>query len=800
MQDQSNGNGVIRFNQNNNQEVDFKFLVSKVLGNWYWYLLSLVLCIGLALLYLRYATPQFNVTSKVLVNANNGNKTSSGISEGTMLSELGLFSDQSDVNNELQIIHSRTLIEKTVHDLQLNVTYWGQGDVRYSETYKKSPFFINLLSLKKQLEYPIEYDIRIVKDKVKFTDEETDSTFTASFGDTLRFKYGEWVLLRNPVVTEKDPKRPLGLKIITYGNALAQYTTNITAVITNEDVTTIDLGYSTAVPEKGEDVLNHLINLYVNANIDENNRIADSTIAFIDSRIVGVGRDLGTVERGIEQFKKTNKLADLSEQSKTLVGTSSDLEKTLAEQDVQIEVVDGLIKYLDDNKNNQRIMPTTAPIQDPAFVATLEKYNSLQLQRQDLLLNSTEANPAIKSIDIQLEQQRADLLKLLQSFRNGLVVSRTNLQARSGSLETAIQKVPTQEREYLEYSRRQNVLQQLYVYLLQTREQTAVSKYNNIAPLRIIDAPESAPLPYYPNKIITALVALILAMAIPSGVLFVKELMNTKVISVADVTNATSVPVVAEISHSKSKKTVVVNKETRSAVAEQFRSLRTNLQYLMTGVNDKVILMTSSMSGEGKSFVAINLASALAISGKRVLLMELDLRKPKLSSNLNIDNGVGITNYIVSDVKLSDIIKPTNVHPNCYLISSGSLPPNPSELILHERVQKLFAEAKQSFDYIIIDTPPVGLVTDAQLLGSFADLTLYVVRQKYTFKKQISIVEDLYYHRKFKKLNIVINDVKRTPGYSYGYGYGYGYGYADGYYDKEKKTPFFKRVFSSKSV
>jgi capsular exopolysaccharide synthesis family protein len=748
---------------------------------------------------LRYATPQFNVTAKVLVNGANGRKTTSGISEVSLLSELGLFSDQNDVNNELQIIRSRTIIEKTVNDLQLNVTYWGQGEVRYAETYKKSPFFIDLLSLKKQLEYPIQYDIRITKDKVKFIDKETDSSFSANFGDTLNFRYGSWVLLQNPEVIEKDPHHELGMKIITYGAAFTQYSNLITAIITNENVTTIDLGYSATVPSKGEDVLNYLINLYVNSNIEENNKIADSTIAFIESRLVGVGQELGTVEKGIEQFKKANKLADIGEQSKALVTTSADLEKTLAEQQVQIEVIDGLEKYLEDDKNNARIMPTSAPIQDPAFVAVLEKYNAMQLQRQQYLLNSTEENPAVKSLDLQLAQQRADLLKILRSFKNGLIVNRANLESRSGTLAGAIQKVPTQERQYLDFSRRQNVLQQLYLYLLQTREQTAVSKYNNIAPIRIIDAPQSAPQPYSPNKIIVGIVALFFGLAIPSGVLFTKELLNTKIITAADITSVTHVPVVAEISHSKSAKTVVVTRESRSAVAEQFRSLRTNLQYLLHGKNEKVILLTSSMSGEGKSFVALNLASALSLSGKKVLLVELDLRKPKLSQNLNLDNFTGITNYLVSDITINDIIRPSGLHPDCYIVSSGSLPPNPSELILSERIEKLFEEARKSFDFIIVDTPPVGLVTDAQLLDRYSDLTLYIVRQKFTFKKQIQIIEDLYYTRKMRKLNIVMNDVKKTPGYNSGYGYGYGYGL--GYYDDDRKNKkFFKRIFSAKSV
>jgi capsular exopolysaccharide synthesis family protein len=265
--------------------------------------------------------------------------------------------------------------------------------------------------------------------------------------------------------------------------------------------------------------------------------------------------------------------------------------------------------------------------------------------------------------------------------------------------------------------------------------------------------------------IIIVAAAIFLGLLIPSVTIFMKELLNTRVITTDDITNVTNVPVVADISHSKSGKQLVVSKDSRSEIAEQFRTLRTNLQFLMPNPSEKLIMTTSSMGGEGKSFVAMNLACSLAISGKKVLLMEMDLRKPRISATLNVDNSVGFSNYIVSDVKVKDIIKPSNIHPNFYLIGSGSLPPNPAELLVHDRVSQLFNEVKNEFDYVVIDCSPVGLVTDALLLSRYADVVLYVVRQRFTYKKQINIIQGLANDRKFKKIDIIFNDVKPIPGY-----------------------------------
>jgi capsular exopolysaccharide synthesis family protein len=780
------------------QDIDIKFIVAKIFGNWYWYILSIILFLALGVLIQLYTSPRYAVTARVLVNGYTGSgKGITGASETNYLSELGMFAVPNTVNNELEIIHSRKIIQKVVYDLQLNVTYLAQGTIRYEESYKNSPFFIKINRLLDMLPNPIEYDVRVLNaNEVKFTDLETDSTFTLKWGDSISTYYGSWVLEKNPAVNETNPKHKLGMIITSYGGALSRYMSAIEAITTNEFVNIIDLEIDGPTPQRNEDILRRLLEVYVESDISERNRIADSTIAFINSRIGGVQGDLDNIDRGIEGFKKENQLTDLSEDAKLVLNTTADINKELATKEVQLKIISDLENYLADAKNSSRVMPTTAPIQDPAFVSTLEKYNALQLQRQSYLQNSTESNPLIRNLDMQLGQLRGDMLTMMRTFKNGVIVARNDLKGQSDAVMSRMAKVPTQERQFLDFTRRQNVMQELYLFLLQTREQAAVSKTNNISPVRVFDSPQRAPLPYFPNFILISIAAIFLGLVVPSVVIFMKELLNTKVLTTDDIIAATNVPIVSEIVHSKSDKQIIVSKDSRSEISEQFRTLRTNLQFLMPNPTEKVIMTTSSMSGEGKSFIAMNLANVLALSGKKVCLMEMDLRKPRISQALNMDNSIGFSNYIVSsDISVKDIVKQTNLHPDFYLIGSGTLPPNPAELLVHEKVTKLMAELKSQFDYVVIDCSPVGLVTDALLLGKFADIVLYVVRQRHTFKKQIGIIQSLYNDRKFRKLDIIFNDVKSIPGYGYGYGYGsnsYKYGY--GYFEEDNRG-FLQKLF-----
>lgn len=775
---------------------DFKYLVAKVAGNWQWFALSLILCLGLGIIYLIYAIPTFTITSRIMVNGNNANKTSSGVTETQMLSELALFSQQSDVNNEIQMLHSRTLIEQTIRDLQTNVSYWAQGDIRFSEVYLKSSFLIELIDLKKNLEDPLAWDIRIDGDQVKFIDDFTGDKFTMTWGDTAKLKFCTFVLLKNPNVPEEtDPNRPLGLKIAPFDATYYTYNENLLTFLSAENTTSIDVTLDASVPAKGEDFVNHLIQLYVQTKINNSNAIADSTIRFIDERINGVARELTSVEQGLESIKQSGGITDMQEVAKSLLGESADAQKMLNAQQAQIEWVESLETQL---QSETRTMPTTSPITDQAYITMVEKYNNLQQQRQTLLLNSTENNPQVKGIDAQLASMRATLRNTLRTYKEGLIMNRNNLQQQTANVQTRIQSLPTRQRQYLEASRRQDVLQQLYVYLLTVREQTAVTKSNNIAPIRIVDVAKAGVYPSWPIKPIIIIVCLFLGVVIPAVVLLVNELNNTKVTTPADIIGSTAAPFIGEISQSKSSSPVVVTRESRTAVAEQFRTLRTDLLFRLAGTENKVIMCTSTVSGEGKSFVTLNLAAALALSGKKVLLVDLELRKMQLSKDLGIANNLGIADYLEKNAPLAEVILPSGVNENLWCLCSGQLQANPSEALLNDRMKTMFDDMRKKFDYIVVDTPPAAIVTDAQMIGVYADLTLYVVRQLYTYKKHIDVIEDLRVNNKLNNIFVIMNDVKPVPGYNKGYGFGYRFDEDYGYYQEEEKVekkPLLQRIF-----
>ena len=796
--------GIVGFN-NGEEGFDFKYLVAKVAGNWKWFVLSLVLCVGLGVLYILYGIPTFTISARVLVNGANSSKINSGVTETNMLSDLALFSQQNDVNNEIQELYSRTLVEKAIKDLQLNVSYWALAGVRFAEVYKKSPFFIDLIELKGGLEDPLAWDVRIAGDRVKFMDDYTPDNFEAKWGDTIRKKYCTFVIKKNPESPEvKDSTFPLGLKILTYPATNYTYMENLLVFMTAANTTLMDVTFDVSVPQKGEDFVNYLVKLYVDTKVRANNAIADSTIRFIDDRITGVARELSNVEGQATSILTSSGITDINESNKQLTGEKSEASNALDNYNAKTQAVDMIEKYLNDPSRINSPLPTSSNIDDPTYISQAQKYNTLQQNRETQLQFNTEKNPAIINIDNQIAITRGILKNILATYRESLSFTAASLQKRNVDVIGRVSKAPIQQRQYLEASRRQDVLQQLYVYLLTVREQTAVTKSNNIAPVRVIDEAKASVYPWWPNKIIVVIAAIFLGLVIPSCAILISELNNNKVTAPGDIAGATTAPMIAEISASKSSKPIVVTKESRTAVAEQFRTLRTSLlsklSYSSNGnTNGKVIMLTSTVSGEGKSFVSLNLAAALSLSGKKVLIVDMELRKSQLSKDLGLDDKEGgIADYLEKKASLHNVIVPSGVNENLWALLSGTLEANPSEALLNDRMKSLFEDMRSKFDYIVVDTPPAAIVTDAQVIGVYADITLYVVRQKYTFKKHIEVIEDLKVNNKLKNIYVILNDVKPVPGYNQGYGLGYRFDEDHGYYTQEEtkeKKSLLQRIF-----
>ncbi len=747
---------------------------NKFFSLWPWLIVSAVLGLGLAYFYLRISFPAFKIHASVLVQDDN---KSTDLGEASILRDFGLFG-KSNVDNEAEIFKSRSLMEQVVRDMRLNVSYFSEGKVKNTETYGGRPIdFRFLVPSTDTSDITSQYVLQFDKASItNFTLTNQEQEFKGHLGDTIHLPEGPALVTPASGYAKWHYEKPLTIAIAPVDAVTQKYLASLKVEIPNKQVSVIYLTLSDIIPAKGEAILNQLITAYMQANVTDKNRIADSTIQFIQERLRLVFGELNDIEKDIERFKTANKLTDLTAQSGLLLQNTSEYAKQQTGQEVQLSVVQALEQFLKDNLNNSRVVPSSLVMQDANFIALVQRYNETQMQRDRMLMSLTASHPSVITTEEQLSNLRIELLSSIASVKKGIEVSVNELKKRTTGMDAAITTIPAKERTFLDYSRQQAIKQELYLFLLKKMEETAISKSATIASARIIDRAKSDPSPFKPSKTMILFMGLMGGLVLPFAVSFGKDIINTKVASMEDIVNNTTIPVLAEIGHNNANQIVAVTMNSRQLIAEQFRSLRTNLQYLIPNKQEKTILITSSMSGEGKSFLSINLAATLALANKKVILLELDLRKPKISENLGLQK-TGFTNYIISEgADWRTMIQTAGDHPISFdILASGPLPPNPTELLMLPKVSHLMEELKNSYDYIIIDSPPAGMVTDAEIMASYANLTIYVVRHHYTYRQQIRLVEKLYHKQTLPRINIVVNDVEIRKG-RYGYGYGYGYG------------------------
>lgn len=770
--------------------ISFQKIIAKLLSLWPWLIVSVAVSLAIAFFYFTTSPRQYKIRASVLVQ---DDKKSSDLGGAGILQDFGLLGGKSNVDNEAEIFKSRTLMEQVVRNLQLNVHYFIPGKLKNTEIYAESPVILTILKAADSLPgnapgYTLEFD---KANPTRFTLFNEVTNIKGRLGDTLQLREGTGLITPSRGFARWPAEQPLEITIGSVDGTTQFYMASLNVDIPNDEVSVIYLTLTETLPEKGQKVLNALMDAYLQANVNDKNRIADSTMRFIDERLSLVSHELSGIEKDIEGFKTKNKLTDLTEQSRILLDNTSEFSKQQTNQEVQLSVIEALEQFLKDNQNNARIVPSSLVMQDASFVALVQRYNEMQLERDKMLLSHTARHPSVLSLDEQLVNLRLELLSSIKSVKQGFQVSIAELKKRNTGVEGMISKVPARERIFLDYSRQQAIKQELYLFLLKKQEETAISKSSTLANARIIDPAKAESSPFKPKKSMIMMTAFLAGLLLPLLISIGKDYFNNRVNSIEDINALTSVPVLAEIGHNNEKDIVTISLKSRQLIAEQLRSLRTNLQYLLPNEHEKTILITSSMSGEGKSFLSINLSAALALAGKKVILLELDLRKPKISENLSLQKA-GFTNYIISnDNNWDQWIQPSGVNDNFFVLPSGPLPPNPTELLMLPKTKQLFKDLKNHFDYILIDSPPVGLVTDAEIMASFSDATLYVVRHRLTYKQQITLIEKFNHKKVMPKINIIVNDVQVKK---HGYGYGYNYGYGYGVYGTEPRKPEKKRA------
>lgn len=756
-----------KINDREEVEINLKNIFNKLFDKWSWFLISFLVCLLIAFIYGKYTAPTYQIKAKLIVN---DDQKGGGIGKqaGSLMDLGGLIGSKNSVDNEVEILKTRFLMEQVVRDMQLNIVYSKKIDLVKREL-NRVPFKVNIIKSVDTIATTKFDFVKISANKflISTKDIKKEITWYESFSLA-----GVGTLQVVPTQFGQVDEGEYYVTISSIDASVAALMSQLSVATSNKQVSIIDLTLTYPLQKKGEDILNTLIKKYTQSNLNDKNAVADSTYRFIKERLNVIASELGDVENDVETFKQRNQLADMSEQGKLLVQSSSQLSSELAKAETQVTIINELEKYIKDTANNRRAFPSSLIPQDMVFSNIMEHYNSLLLERERQLLSVTEQSPFIQNIDQQIAELRINIQSNIQNTKKGALLTRDKLRSQLRLSENQISSVPQVEKNYLKLARNQQIKQELYIFLMQKAEETNISKTANISIAKTIDPPKSDVRPISPKKSLIYLIGLLAGFIIPVILVLGQELLNTSIKTKEEISMLTNVPVIGEISHNTSDDNLIVANHSRSAISEQFRALRTNLSFYLKSEQEKIILLTSSMSGEGKSFTAINLGNILALAGKKVLLMELDLRKPGLSAKIGVNNTIGFSNFTISPtVKRSDIIKPLSINKNMFIVSSGPLPPNPAETLMNEHVPMLIEELKKEFDYIIMDAPPIGIIADAQLLSKYADVTLYLVRQKITQKDQLRIVEDLYQTKKMKNLGIVVNDIVSKY---YGYGYGYG--------------------------
>jgi capsular exopolysaccharide synthesis family protein len=538
------------------------------------------------------------------------------------------------------------------------------------------------------------------------------------------------------------------------------------------------------VRQRGVDVLNAVLNVYIQDNIENKNQLATNSLKFIDGQLEGITKELKLLESDIKLFKVENSVSNISSEAEFYLKQAGELDKIVSEIDVKLSVINYLESYVNDNGNLINASPTSLGIQDPLLVTLISKLSQLTAERESLLEFTKVDNPLIASLDVKIQETRKSLAKNVQSIRSGLLASKKELKGQLSSVERKVSRLPKAEYELLGLQRQYAIQESLYLMLLEKKSESSIILASTVSDHKVVDAARAAARPISPKKKNLYILGLAAGIGIPGMYLLLIVLFDNRIKDVDELKRATNIPLLGIIPHHTESSYLVVNNNSNSAIGESFRSIRTNLSFMIDpkeladGVSPKVIQLTSAMGSEGKSFCSINLSASLALGGAKTIVVGLDLRKPKLAEYFGMSNAVGASSVLAGLNALDEAIVKTEVE-NLDVLVAGPIPPNPSELLMGKSLAAMLNQLTKDYDSVVLDTPPIGLVTDSLIISEHAATSIYVVRQNTTNTSSMLYVNDLYNSGKMKSVSLLFNDVKLTR---FGYGYGYGYGYGNGYY------------------
>jgi tyrosine-protein kinase Etk/Wzc len=750
---------------------DLKDIFQKCLKYWYVFVITITLSFLGAYLYLAITPPKYKVTSTLLVQ---DDKQGDGATKESAFSDLNMFKIDRKADNEMEVLRSRDLIYKVLKKLSLETSYFQKEMLREKELYaNKLPIKVKPLAVN-ALGYSKELVIKPLKDG-NFSLKDKDKEYEFQYGQPIKEPGYQIVVDKGPAF-EKNQK-PIKIKFRDLNLMAEAYSlAGLTVMPVIKDANTISISLNDGVPQRGIDILTELIRTYNEEDVTRKNIIAVNTINFIDNRLKYLSKDLSVVEQDVENYKQNNMISDIGMESQLNIAKSGEYNQMLSFTNVQLRVLESLEKYVG-NSNNLNLVPSSLSINNATLNDLTSKYNSLQQERIKMLRTSEEGNPLLVNLTAQMQSLKANIQENLQNIKKGLQIERNNLQSMTSKFDNKIRQVPAVERGILERSREQAVKAGLYKYLLQKREETTLSLSATVPTSQVIDKPAYNSVPVSPRKQLVYLFATLFGCVIPAGIIYGRSMLNTKVIDAKDIQLLTGVPVLGVLSHLKKDEVSVIERNSRSTMSELFRYIRSNLHFMNSGLPDQVLLVTSCMKAEGKTFFSINLGVTLASINKRVVLLEFDLRKPQLMHKMHLKAKIGITDYLMNDeITVDELIVNSRRFNDLLVIDCGPIPENPAEIMAHPKIGQLIEELKERFDYVIIDTAPVGQVADAFSLSPYTDVSIFLVRYNYTDKMQLNILKDIFYYKKLNNPMVVFNDAKQESNNAYGYG-GYGYGY-----------------------
>lgn len=778
---------------------DIRRYISLFLSNWYWFAISLLLALTIAYSINRYSEKLFTVSAILMINDNQygSNRIISSVIPGG-----DVFTSSQNMTNEISILKSFSLNKRVIEALpEFRIFYYGVGrrNIVEKRLYKNAPFIILTDSIDNQPRY--------AKIKVKIISPESclieidgyeNSEKQVNFGESY-YAYGFNFMIDIRDQSSFNYDLDASNKFYFYftgSDELANiYRENLSATPIEKDATIVYLSKTGLVPQQEADYLNMLMEVYRNRSLEAKNQTAENTISFIDKQLSIVSDSLKRAELRLQELRQEDKLFDVAKDGSFLQARLEKLDNEIISLDLQKFYFNYLKEYLESrNESGNIISPNLFGINEPTLIRLVQELSSEQKEKNELLINLSADLTPVTYASKNIQNLQSALSENVKSSLKSIETIIADTRKRIALVDADIANLPKSESRRINIQREYDINNTVYTYLLEKRAETGIAKSSNVPDSKIIDSANILNAAQIkPTKSKNNLKALALGLIIPGVIIFFLYILNNKIIDNQDITTKTDVPVIGYISHNDKNVEIPVVSFPRSELSESFRAIRTSLKYFSKESSKPVIAITSTIGSEGKTFISVNLAAIIASLGKKVLLVGLDLRRPRVHKPIEIDNSTGLSTYLIGNCEYEDIIKETSVE-NLWFAPSGPVPPNPAELIEDERLDVFFRKAKEFYDYIIIDTPPVAVVSDALLITRFTDINLFIVRQRYSSKNTIELVQELSRENKLKHMAIIINDISLKGYYGYGinYGYyrGYGYSYGKNYYGNYSKTRY----------